>query len=95
MLRIVGEYLLPLLLPTLIYVLWVAWRRRAGAAGRPGDVPEWAEGPWFWLILGGLGLSLAAFVITGLSWGHPTTERYHPAETINGRILPGHFGDKP
>ncbi len=94
MLRLFAEYVLPLLLPTAIYLLWVAWRRRAAASGRPGPVPEWTEGPWFWLILGGIALSLLAFVVTGLSWGHAPGLVYHPAQVINGRILPGHFGEQ-
>jgi hypothetical protein len=93
MLRLLAEYLLPLLLPTALYLLWLLWRRMAAARGA-GVVPEWTEGPWFWLVLAGIGLSLCAFVIGGVTWGHMPAAAYHPARTIDGRIEPGHFGER-
>jgi hypothetical protein len=95
MARFLIEYCLPLLLPSLLYLAWIAWRRRAAAAGRAASAPEWTEGPWFWLALAGIGLSLAAFLATAILWGHVPTADYRPPQLIKGVVVPGHFGDQP
>ena len=54
-------YVVPLLLPTALYVLYMMWaRRRAVSAGV--QAPDWREGPIFWFVLGGLVLIIASFV---------------------------------
>lgn len=92
MLRIFFEYLLPLVLPTMVYALWLRQeRKRAAAAGT--EVPRWQEGPWFWLALAGIVLSVAAFVVTAIFWGHEPGASYTPAEIKNGQVVPGQFKD--
>jgi hypothetical protein len=92
MARILFEYLLPLLLPAALYALWLAWqRKRAATAG--GRVPAWQEGPWFWLALGGAGLTLAGFVLTALFWGYEPGSVYQPAKLERGQVKPGEFKD--
>lgn len=65
MIRVVIQQLAIFLLPILLYVAYLLISRRlAAAAGR--DRPKWEDGPWFWLVIAGLVLSLAFFVAVGL-----------------------------
>jgi hypothetical protein len=92
MIRVLFEYLLPLILPTALYALWIArQRRQASAAGTP--VPGWQDGPWFWLALGGIGLCAAVFVTSALVEGYRPGAQYTPAQIENGKIVPGQFND--
>ena len=59
MIRLLAEFLLPLLAPTIAYAIWRALPRRGAApgegdgAGAPAATP-WREAPWIWL--GGTGI---------------------------------------
>ena len=90
MLRVLFEYIVPMALPTAVYLLWLAWQRRR-AAGAGTRVPDWQEGPWLWLIGAGLALTIAAMVATALYAGYAPGSHYVPAATKDGRIVPGHF----
>jgi hypothetical protein len=93
--RVLLQYLLPLLLPTLLYLLWwgTIGRRKATASG--GGATTLSEGPWFWLILGGCFLLAGSLVYTALVVGVPidagSEERYVPPQLKDGRVVPGHF----
>jgi hypothetical protein len=92
MARVFLEYLLPVLLPTALYALWLIWqRRRAATAGTA--VPAWQEGPWFWLIVAGFALAVLAVVAIALLSGNRPGETYVPPMIKNGKVVPGHFGD--
>jgi hypothetical protein len=90
MLRAVFEYLVPFLLPTLLYALWLIWQRRRAAAGG-ARVPAWQEGPWFWLVIAGFALAFLAFVASALLLGHAPGARYIPPQLRDGTVQPGHF----
>jgi hypothetical protein len=81
MLRVLLEYLLPLLLPFAVYLAYVALTR-APAPGWLRDAP--------WPQLAGAGLLLAA--ISLVSWslmsGAPPNQVYVPPHLENGRIVP-------
>jgi len=92
MARVFLEYLMPVLLPTALYALWLIWqRRRAATAGTA--VPAWQEGPWFWLIVAGFALAFLAVLATVLLSGHRPGETYVPPMIKNGKVVPGHFGN--
>jgi hypothetical protein len=78
------EILLPLILPTLIYVAYVALARARGATGQP-------EVPWFWLAAAGGFLVIVTFVAVALLGGAPPTDRYQAPRMENGKIMPGQF----
>jgi hypothetical protein len=89
LLRVVVEIVLPLLLPTALYLLWVIALRRAqsGAAVRP------VRPPWVWL--GCAGLMLLALVL--VFFAYPGDQRdgvYVAPHLEGGRVVPGHF-EKP
>lgn len=77
--RIFLTYVVPLLLPTVVYLLWL---RFAPPSGEERGVP--------WLWLAGAGVVLAAIVLAGLalSGGSPDGI-YVPPHVENGKIVPG------
>lgn len=82
MLRILFQYLLPLLLPFLIYLAYVALTR--------GRTPGWLDqAPWQALAITGVVLLTVSLVSWGLLTGSPTDEDYVPAHFEDGRIVPG------
>jgi len=87
MARVVFQQILLFLLPIAVYVSYALWQRQR--ARRTGaEVIGLERGPWFWLIAGGLALSIAGFVVLGAHKdGRPTS--YEPAHLENGRIVPG------
>jgi hypothetical protein len=82
--RLFLQYVLPLLLPFLIYAAYVALAR--------GHMPRWLElGEREWAMLGGTGLAL--LMISLVTWsllsGSPPEEAYIPPHLEHGRIVPG------
>ncbi len=88
MIRIVVEYVLPLLLPSIAYVAWwnLYGRRAAAAGGTPALL---REGPWFWLFLAGLVLASAALIAGALVGGDTPGGTYVPPHLDHGRVVPG------
>ena len=86
--RILIEYVMPLFLPTLLWVLWFGRRQRhARANGHP--VPGWNTVPWSWLLIAGGALALLSLVAGALDRGQKVGT-YHPATVDSqGHIIPG------
>ena len=84
MIRILLTIVLPLLLPTLLYMLWlVASRRTALAAPSP-----WRDLPWIWLAAAGI--VLAALLLFFINVRVGSQGIYVPPKYIDGRVVPGH-----
>jgi Family of unknown function (DUF6111) len=82
--RLFLQYLLPLLLPFLIYAAYVALAQ--------GRMPRWLDlGAREWVMLGGTGLALLmmSLVTWSLLSGSPPDETYIPPHLEDGRIVPG------
>jgi len=89
--RVLLTIVLPLLLPTAVYLLWVTTLRPSGR-NRP---TSWRALPWVWLA--GIGVALLAlvlFVVT-VHFGRPQEGVYVPPRSENGHIVPGHIEPKP
>jgi uncharacterized membrane protein (DUF485 family) len=71
--------------PFLLYALFLIFRAR-----HPLLVASWSRGAVSWLILGGLGLVIASFVVAGLTSGRQSGT-YIPAHIENGTLAPGRF----
>ena len=90
MLRIFLTIVLPLLLPTALYLLWV------GTFGaEPGiRAVSWRAVPWIWLAgAGAVLLAVVLFVVT-VHFGSPQEGVYVPPRWEGGRIIPGHVESK-
>jgi hypothetical protein len=96
MLRVFLTIVLPLVLPTLLYLVWVRVAHWGSAEGSQqgserGETVRWAALPWVWLAAAGaLLLALTLFVVT-VHFGTSQTGPYVPPRWENGRIVPGHI----
>jgi type VI protein secretion system component VasK len=75
--------IIPLLLPSAVYWMYLKFRQRQGLPFR--------EVPWSWLIAAGVGLAVASLIVTWYADAAPTTGRYVPPQVIDGVVVPGHF----
>lgn len=88
--RVFFTIIVPLLLPTLLYLLYV-FVVRPRFAGPQGQPPAEPVIPWLWLaVIGGV-LAIVAFFALAQFDDAPPGSRYEPARVIDGRIEPGHF----
>ena len=86
--RIFLEYILPILAPTALWVLWLVWRQhRSRALGLPA--PDWNSVPITWLLIAGGVLALLLTVGGSLVSGY-ATGAYQPARIdTQGHLVPG------
>jgi len=87
--RVLLQYLLPLLLPTILWLIWYFAFGRWRAAAE-GTASRLEHGPWFWLALGGLGLLGLSLIYTALIHGFDPSGTYVAPHLENGRVVPGH-----
>jgi hypothetical protein len=99
MLRVFFTIVLPLVLPTALYLLWLRlahwlpWGSPPGPleGSQPVQAVRWAALPWVWLAAAGaLLLALMLFVVT-VHFGTSEPGTYVPPRWENGRIVPGHI----
>ena len=88
MLRILLTIVLPVALPLLLYIGYVSMMRRRAQAAGEDYLPGWAEGPWAWFALAGVGLVLAALVVVRLSSGVPPGTKLEAPRLIDGEVVP-------
>jgi hypothetical protein len=85
--RILFTVVLPLLLPTALYLLWVTVLRPA----RHSDAALWSALPWLWLAGAGVALlAIVLFVVT-VHFGASREGVYVPPRWENDHIIPGHI----
>lgn len=90
--RIIVEIVIPLLLPTVVWLLWWVFRGRHQPPRSAGDAVQTSllqHGPWFWLALIGLVLLAATFVSTALLSGYSPEGRFVAPRWENDRVVPG------
>jgi len=80
MLRIALQYLLPLILPLLAYLLYAGVSRKTRVLD---------GAPWLGLAAAGVGLMAASLVSWSLLTGAEPGETYVPARIEDGRVVPG------
>ena len=93
MIRAFLTIVLPLLLPTALYLLWAIAMRGALAAGITGALRDL---PWPWLAAAGVVLLICVLALVALGFGRSAdTAHYVPPRTIDGKIVPGHIEPGP
>lgn len=95
-------YALPLLLPTVIYLLWrmIAGRPApSDAANQDGGATAasrddlWRDAPWMWLALAGAALLALVLLVGVFVHSAPPSGQYVPPRMEGGKILPGELRD--
>ena len=84
MIRIILQIAVPLLLPTVAYMLWARYSRRHTMA-------DLRRGPWLWLIGAGLLLVAASAAAWIAIEDQPPGAEYVPPHFEDGKLIPGHF----
>ena len=78
---------LPLLLPFLLYGVYVTLaRRRAGA----GAQARWRDAPWVWITAAGVALMAASIAVFGVTAGVEPGTRLAPPTMVDGEVVPSH-----
>lgn len=90
MLRVAFTIVLPLLLPTALYLgwVWVVQARDGGGAMR------WQALPWVWLAAAGALLLVIVLFVVNVHFGTVAPGTYVPPRWENGHIVPGHIEPK-
>jgi len=91
MLRVFLTIVVPLLLPTALYLLWVGTL----GSSQEGTALSWAALPWVWLAgAGAVLLAIVLFVVT-VRFGSPQEGVYVPPRWEDDQIVPGHIEPRP
>ena len=91
MTRILLQYLLPLIGPLLLYLLYMAFMRRA-ATKKGNDAPSIERNHIFWSIVFGFFLMMVALTALAIVAGEkPGSGKYQAPGMENGRIAPPKF----
>lgn len=87
MLRVFLTIVLPLLLPTALYLLWVTTL----GAPHDGGAVTWTAVPWVWLAAAGAILLAVVLVTVTVGFGTAQQGVYVAPRYVNGHIVPGHI----
>ena len=89
MTRIFLTYILPLVLPSLIYVLWIWNARRTHDPDSEDALPGLRRGPLFWSLVSGFLLMITGLITIALMSGDPPDSgTYQSPRLEDGKILP-------
>jgi hypothetical protein len=88
MLRVFVEILLPLVLPTALYLGWIWVVRWAGGSDAAFG---WAGLPWLWLAAAGIVLLAGFLSVVNVGFGTVQQGIYVPPRWVHGHIVPGHI----
>jgi hypothetical protein len=88
MIRVFLLYILPIALPGLIYFCWIAFVHKYDEEG-PAKAQIIRQGPWFRLVLAGLGLMVIGLVTAAITGGMSPDGTYQAPYAKDGKIVPG------
>ncbi len=82
----------PLLAPTIAYILYLYFARKNKADEEAGrDIPHWRQWPWAILAPTGALLAALSLFILGLPGADRDPGAYVPPRLEDGKIVPGGF----
>lgn len=87
--RVLLTIVLPLLLPTALYLVWVTTLR-----GPRDGTAAWTNWPWIWLAVAGMALLAIVLLIVTVHFGAQQEGVYVPPRWQNDHIVPGHIEPK-
>ena len=89
MTRVFFMYIMPIVLPSILFFCWAAFIRKDAVLARTG--------PWFRLLLAGLGLMAIGLAVTAITGGMAPEGQYQAPYAKDGKIIPGQMvpKDKP
>jgi hypothetical protein len=91
MFRVFLTIVLPLLLPTALYLLWVAILGPSPG----GAASSWRTVPWLWLAGAGAALLAIVLIVVTVHFGSPQQGVYVPPRWDGHQIIPGHIEPAP
>lgn len=83
--RVFLTIVVPLLLPTALYILWRV------TVGKQINIPS----VWIWLTLAGLVLASLTLVLLSVDFGEPRNGAYVPPHVSGDRVVPGRIEAAP
>jgi hypothetical protein len=86
MLRVLLTIVLPLILPTTLYLAWV----RTTQPAEDDRAVGWGALPWLWLAGAGTLLLVIVLFVVNVRFGSQEPGVYIPPRWENGHIVPGH-----
>lgn len=86
MIRIFFMYIIPIVLPTILFFCWAKFIRKDDVLARTG--------PWFRLLLAGLGLMALGLIITAIMGGTTPGGKYKAPYLKDGEVIPGQMVPK-
>jgi hypothetical protein len=89
--RVFLTIVLPLALPTVLYLLWL----RAARWTESGGAVRWQGMPWIWLVGAGVLLLAAVLLTITVHFGTQQSGVYVPPHLRDGQIVPGHIEPGP
>lgn len=90
MIRRLLTLVVPLVLPALVYLGWLALERRRSEDKARNWNGSWAALPWEWLSVAGVVLAaLTLFMTVLLRTAPPIHSVYTPAHVVNGHVVEG------
>ena len=88
--RIILQFLLPFLLPTVVYFAW-RWFAKHEGKNDGTLAARLQDGPWFWLAVSGAVMVAAVLGTVAMLGGASPNGTYVAPRWENGTIVPGHF----
>jgi hypothetical protein len=86
--RVFLTIVLPLLVPTALYVGWLYFLKWSTQGA---ETLRWQELPWLWLGTAGVVLLAVVLFVVTVHFGKPETGRWVPPRYEDGRVVPGYM----
>ena len=87
--RVLFLFVVPLVAPAVVYVLWRTFAPRRAGGSEAIQAGQWERLPWPWLSVVGVMLLMITLGWMAMFEGGAPDARYQPPRMIDGRIEPG------